>query len=77
MVKATHERDIGKRLLTRKEVASKYGIDPTNVARLERDGKIPKRLPGWFGKREGRWREEDIDAHIDQMAKAEKRAEVA
>jgi predicted DNA-binding transcriptional regulator AlpA len=69
--------DVGKRLLTLEQVAAKYAIHPKNVPALERDGKIPKRIPGWFGKREARWLEEEIDAHIDRMAGREKAEQVA
>lgn len=72
---AKHD-NIGKRLLTRRQVAEKYAIDPKNVTRFERQGKIPARIPNWIGA-EPRWLESDIDRHIDEMAQAARREQVA
>jgi predicted DNA-binding transcriptional regulator AlpA len=64
-------------LLTLKQVAARYSLHPKTVKRFAREGRIPQPIPGWVGKHDPRWLESTINQHIDQMARDEKREQVA
>jgi predicted DNA-binding transcriptional regulator AlpA len=54
------------RLLSKKDVADRYGIHPKTVEAYAAAGRIPKPVP-WQTK-ERKWLESDIDRHLAAMS---------